>query len=179
MTKTAWLRLRDELSIEPGADEMRPISPAKLDAFEGKQGLRLPRSYRTFCEVFGAGQIGNLFSIAVPGYRGKAKTFDLEHLNRMAHDGQEYDVYSKDPAQHTRGLFFCVDLVNAFHFFDPEEVTGSRHHEYAVWTVSRDYELKRTFDNFWEFITTGCLGAKRSRLIKGVRTEHRFRAIRI
>lgn len=178
MSKAVWRQLQAELAIEPSAKDIRPVTPAKLDAFEKKHGP-LPTSYRTFCEVFGAGQIGNLFSIAVPGYQGKARTFDLEHLNQMAHDGQEYKAYSKDPAQHARGLFFCIDLTNSFHFFDPEEVTDSRRHECAVYTVFRDYELKRAADNFGEFITLCCLGRKRPQFIKGVPTEHRFRPVTI
>jgi hypothetical protein len=179
MSKKVWRFLRSRLAIEPSIDQLRPVTRANLETFEQKQSLRLPNSYRSFCEVFGPGRVGDWFDIAAPGYRGKAATFSLEKLNRMAHDGLEYEVYSKDPSQHARSLFFSLDQMGLYHFFDPVEVTDTRRHEYAVYTLFRDYKVKRTADNFGEFITLCCLGRKRTELIKGVPLEYCFRPVLI
>src|SRR5262245_50182642 len=109
MTKKDWQALLQRLEINTRMGKLTPVNPKKLDAFEKKHNVTLPHSYRTYCEVFGAGEFGTQFQIAVPGYKGKATTYSLEHLDGdMAHSGLEYEVYSKDPKQHKRGIFFCL-----------------------------------------------------------------------
>jgi hypothetical protein len=167
MTKKNWQQLLRRLEINTRMGELPSVNPTKLNAFEGKHGVKLPHSYRSYCEVFGPGEFGERFKIAVPGYKGKAAAFSLERLNSMATEGQDYDVYSKDPEQHKRGIFFSLDILGSFHFFDPAEVTDRRRHEYAVYTVFRSFELQRTADNYWQFITDFCLGDKYHLLVKG------------
>jgi hypothetical protein len=167
MTKTNWRQLQKRLEINTRLGEVTPVNPTKLIAFERKHGIKLPQSYRTYCEVFGAGEFAMRFKIAVPGYKRHATTFSLDSLNKMAIEGQEFDVYSKDPEQHKRGIFFCLDILGSFHFFDPAEVTDRRRHEYAIYTVFRDFDLQRTAENYWQFITDCCLGDKHNLLIKG------------
>jgi hypothetical protein len=167
MTKKNWQELLKRLEIDTALGSLQPVDPKDLDSFEAKRGVKLPRSYRKYCEVFGAGEFGRQFKIAVPGYQGPAaEVFSLDELNQMAIEGQEYDVYSKDAEQHKRGIFFCLDILGSFHFFDPAEVTDRVRHEYAIYTVFRDFELKRIADNFWEFITAVCLSKRHSKLVR-------------
>src|SRR5262249_54019828 len=135
MTKKDWQRLQRQLEINTRLAELKPIEENELDEFGQPHAVKLPQSRRTFFTELGAGDFRRDFKIAVPGYQGKAMASSLEHLNRMAHEGQEYDLYSKDPEQHKRGLCFCLDILGSFHFFDPAEVTDSRRHEFAIYTV--------------------------------------------
>ena len=177
VTKTNWKRLLKGIEVDTQAygSKLRPVAPKHLDAYEKRIGLKLPRSYRSFCEVFGPGEFAEQFKVAVPGYRGSAKAFSVEDLDSCARDGDEFKIYSKNPEQHARGIYFCIDLAGTSHFFDPAEVTDARNHEYAVWTVSRYYDrLRRRADKFWQFVTEFYLGPKHRQLILGPTTKPLF-----
>jgi hypothetical protein len=167
MTKTRWQELLESIKIDTAMGKLKPVRPTALESFEKRRKVKLPRSYRTYCEVFGAGELSEQFKIAVPGYKGATTLYSLEQLDEGARN-VEYTVYAKDTEQYERGLFFSVDIARSHHFFDPADVTESRNHEYAVYTVFSDFKVKRTADNFWEFITDSCLGGKHKQLIKGV-----------
>jgi hypothetical protein len=174
MAKKAWQQLLSSIDVDTSYGTLSPVSSKRLDAFEEKHGIKLPRSYRTYCEVFGPGEFARRFKVAVPGYKGKAKTFLLEDLNKRAHEGLEYEHYSKDPEQHMRGVFYCIDIVRSYHFFDPMEVTDPRRNEYAVYTLCDDFKVRRTADNFWDFVTEFVLGSNYRRLVKGAAPERVF-----
>src|SRR5262245_37325516 len=164
MTKTRWETLLKGLEINTSMGELTPELTQALDDFEKSRSVKLPLSYRSYCEVFGAGEFGRQFKIAVPGYKGDATVYSLEELDQGAHE-LEYTSYAKDVAQYERSIFFCVDILRSHYFFDPAEASDLRNHEYAVYTLFSDFTVKRTADNFWEFVSDFCLGAKHDQLI--------------
>jgi hypothetical protein len=166
MTKTRWQKLLHDLTIDSGMGKLTPVRVKALDTFERKRRVKLPRSYRTYCEVFGAGEFGREFQIAVPRRKGLLTAYSLDELDVGAHN-IDYHEYAKDPAEYERGIVFATDIANSYHFFDPSEVTDRNHHEYAVYTLFRDYKVQRMAENFWEFVTDCCLGKKRRKLISG------------
>ena len=177
MNEKHWQDLLKRLKIEYGL-ALRPVATKDLDAFEKKRGIKLPRSYRTFCTVFGVGDFGGdeQFSIAVPGYKGNARIYSLEYYDQICHE-LEYQEYSQNPEQHKRGLFFASDIVRSYHFFDPAEVTDSKNNEYAVYTLFSDFQVRRTADNFWLFVTECCLGDKHEQLVKDMPPKQAFRPV--
>ena len=179
MTIAKWTKLLSNLETITTQGEVSPVDSLALDEFEAEYGKKLPSSYREFCMVFGAGQLGNHFNIAVPGYRGSAVTFDVQHLTRsqiaLADQFAELGV---DPTQVKRGLFFALDSDGSNHFFDTDKVYGKRRHEYAIYTLFRDCRLKRTADTFWQFVNDFCLGDQRGELIETQRPVERvFRPV--
>lgn len=180
MTKQKWQSLLKTLEVDNAMGKRKSLTAKALNAFEKKCEVALPASYRAYCEVFGAGELGKQFKIAVPGYKGKATTYSLEYLDgTMAHSGLEYRHYSKDPDQHERGIFFCIDIVRSYHFFDPLEVTDQNQPEYAVYTLLSDFRLRRTADNFWQFVTEFCLGEKHKKIIRSPKPEQVFMPVSV
>jgi hypothetical protein len=166
MNKREWKKLLATLKVDTRLGEISPVAPEVLDDFERQRKLRLPRGYRTYCEVFEAGELSEQFKIAVPGYKGPGKPYALEYLEKMAHTGLDHEEYSPNPEQHDRSLFFCIDILGSYHFFDPAEVTDTRRNEYAVYTLYSDFSVKRMAENFWLFVTECCLGKKHRLLIR-------------
>lgn len=167
MTDAKWRTVLKRLEIVNGEDGLHTVDSDLLKSAESSLHIKLPDSYRSFCRVFGVGSFGTGdFNIAVPGYNGKTKTYSLEYLTNSQREfaGQLGDL-GLDPDQITRGIFFAIDMSRTNHFFDPEDVTNSKKNEYAVFSLYRNYEIERTFDNFWDFVTKGCLGERRNYLL--------------
>lgn len=167
MTDAKWKTVLQQLEIVDGENGLHTVDSASLQAAENSLHIKLPDSFRSLCRVFGVGRFGRGdFNIAVPGYVGKAATYSLEYLTNSQRElaGQLGDV-GLDPEQIARGVFFAIDLSGSNHFLDPEDVTDPKKHEYAVFSLYRNYEVERTFDNFWEFVTMGCLGERRNYLL--------------
>ncbi len=176
MNKRAWRTLLKSIEIDPSGGEVTPVEPSTIDDFEERWGGKLPKSYRTYCEVFGAGTFGDSFNIAIPGYRGKAATFSLDRLNKSARN-RDHAEYANDVEQYDRGIYFCWDLITSIYFFDPDDVVGDVKHEYAVYLVYRDWEVVRVADNFWEFVTEVCIGEKKRQVIKGTSPKRVFNPV--
>ena len=174
MTEKDWKELLGRLKVDTARRKLKATSRSKLDAYEKTRGVKLPASYRAYCGVFGAGELAERFKIAVPGYKGPFPSFSLQDVDRQAHDGLEFQLYSNDPEQHKRGIFFCCDLVGSFHFFDPGEVTDKARQEYAVYSLFSDFKVRRTADDFWRFVTESCLGGKYLLLIGGPPPKQTF-----
>ncbi len=146
---------------------MHTVDSVLLNATENSLHIKLPDSYRSFCRVFGVGSFGRGdFNIAVPGYNGNAETYSLEYLTDSQREfaGQLGDL-GLAPDQISRGIVILIDMSRSTHFFDPKDVTGPKKHEYAVFSLYRNYEVERTFDSFWDFVTIGCLDEKRNYLL--------------
>jgi len=151
------------------------VQPKAIKGFEKQYNVLLPHSYRAYCEIFGPGEFGMRFKIAAPGYQGEATTFSLEKLQQMTHVDLEYQLYSKDPEQHKRGIFFGLDSMGSYYFFDPAETTDEDHHEYAIYKLSSDLEIVQSCGTtFCQYITDFCLGDKLDQLGYETPTEHVF-----
>jgi hypothetical protein len=136
--------------------KVTPVPEAQLDAFEERTGLRLPKSYRSYCSVFGPGRLADWYDIAAPGFVAKPASLttycDLEAENQSLHDGLEWQEYSSAPEQYERGLIFAYDETGAVFFWDPAEVTSKAGHEYAIYVTFRNWSLQRLCDRFDGFI---------------------------
>jgi hypothetical protein len=175
VTEKDWKELLGGLTFETDYTTLHPVQTKVITAFEKKRGVKLPASYRAFCRVFGAGDISKQFHIAVPGYKGTANAYRLEHVENMAHEGLEYRHYSKDPGQHERGIFFAMDLLRSYHFFDSSESTGSDGNEYGVYTLFSDFKVRRSADDFGQFVVDVCLGKGHDTVMRGVPVYRTFR----
>jgi hypothetical protein len=132
--------------------ELHPVEAEALDAYEERSGFKLPASYYLFCRVFGPGKLADWFNIAVPGFGGKAlKSYDLETVGRLYHEGREWQEYSDDPRQFERAVIFGCDDTGALFLWDPEDRTDKRRRECAVYAVWRDWSRERVSGTFWEF----------------------------
>jgi hypothetical protein len=161
MNIAGWRKLLGQLRLDTSMGELAPVVETSLDDFEKRVGVTLPNSYRAYCLVFGAGRLAERVKIAVPGYQGTDYASSLVNLDsEMAHAGLDFEEYSPDPAQHKRAIFVGFDVFRSYHFFDPADVTDAANNEYAVYTIFDPWEVRRTADNFWLFVTELCLGDK-------------------
>ena len=165
MTDAEWETILQQVEILEGG--LHNIDVELLDAAENSLQVKLPSSYRSFCRVFGVGSFGTGdFNIAVPGYVGRSRSYSLQYLTESQRElADQYGDVGLDSELLSRGVFFSVDMSGSNHFFDPDVVTDPENHEYAVFSLYRNYAVERTFDNFWDFVTIGCLGEKRNFLL--------------
>jgi hypothetical protein len=169
--KKNWQKLLDRLEVlspsgrRSRSGQLSPVASADLDHFELSRGLKLPQSYRMYCELFGPGEFAEEVRIAVPAYRGRAMAFSLEHIDKAAHEGMDFEEYSRNPDQHKRALFFATGIARSYHFFDPEDVTHGKSNEYAVYTLFKNFKLQRTADDFWLFVAQCCLGERHNQIL--------------
>ena len=151
MDETEWSELLGSLQV---ISKLHPCSVDVLDAYESETGFKLPASYRAFCQVFGPGDIGDWFNIAVPGFTGKPKSknqYDLAAKTAFYHEGLGQESFS-DPEQFKRAVIFGDDCTGAIFFWDPAERTVKTKHEYAISVLWRDLSLERVCDTFAEFV---------------------------
>lgn len=165
MTTSQWKKVLAALEVDTLMGESSPVEASALDQFETQAGVALPVSYRSYCSVFGAGELGRLVEIAVPNYPGEAVKYSLEWLQELAQDDLEYDEYSPDPAQHARSVFFANDITGAMYFFDPDDVTAPKENEYGVYRLLSDFEVYRVADDFGAFVTEVVLGGQYELLV--------------
>jgi hypothetical protein len=159
--ETAWQSLLATLVVK---GEPRPVPTTALDAHERELGCELPASYRAFCQVFGPGDVGDWFNVAVPGFLGKRGNrsrsarwqYDLVAKTAYYQRGLEWDEYAADPRQFERAIIFADDCTGALFFWDPTEVTVPHAHERAIYAVWRDWTQERVSDTFWDFVSV-CL----------------------
>lgn len=167
MTNEKWQTVLQQLDIVNGEAGLQTVDSASLDAAEVHFQFKLPESYRSYCSNIGVGSFGRGdFNIAAPGYRGETETYALEFLTKSQRElAEQFGDLDLDPSQISRGIFFATDMSGSIHFFDPEDVSDRTNHEYAEFTLYRNHEIERTFDNFYDFVTVGCLGEQRNYLL--------------
>lgn len=157
----------------------RPADDKALDALEVTIGLALPRSYREFVKIFGACNIGHK-GICIAGPRHKATLgprSDLAALNEETHEIVVAGCGSSDRTgrgvQRQRALrlvFFADNYLDDTFGWDPEDISDTANHEYAVY--SRYTEAKRyprIASSFADFVLRYCLGADLKRWDKAGR----------
>jgi hypothetical protein len=150
--ESAWKSLLATLQVD---GDLHPVGAAGLDAYERQTGFALPGSYRSFCRVFGPGDVGGWYSVAVPAYGGPARNrhrYDLTAKTAAYRDGREWVEYAADPRQFEQAVIFADDCTGAVFFCDPAEVTVRDAHERAVYVVWRDWTQERVSDTFGEFV---------------------------
>jgi hypothetical protein len=157
-----WRTLLKAMSVR---GKLHPATAEELDQYETKSGFRLPSSYRDFCRVFGPGQIGGWYQLAVPHLekKGKKKLYDLAGKTKFYHDGLEWEEYAPDPKRFQRSVIFGDDNTGAVYYWDPEEITVPKKSEYAIYAMFRDFTGEKLCDTFWDFVGI-CLHRHRKKL---------------
>ena len=157
MHHRSWSRLFNELDV---SGDVTPVPPERLDAFESKNGIKLPASYREYCSVFGPGRLIGVISlkIVVPGEQSWPWLAELSLFNEhMASvDPIEIDEYCSEPKLWRNGLFFGDDNGNMF-FWNKGEVTDNTTNEMGVYLVERSMQIHRITDTFESFVFGNCL----------------------
>jgi hypothetical protein len=158
-----WKRLLDRVRIE---GQLRPVSDAQLDEFETKHQIKLPRSYREFCKVFGPGSLrGQIcIHITVPEtvsehVAAQATKQSIEILNKEIWSTifLDLDDYCPDPALIRKGLFFGKDIYTHHYFWNPLDITDKANSEFGVYVIFREMKIHRLADTFESFIYDICL----------------------
>lgn len=166
MNTKSWLNLLSELNVESSVGGLAATDAAAIEKFEHEKGVRLPESYRDYCQVFGPGQLANAFNISVPGFEGETETYSLAFLtDSQVELAEQYGEADADVEQLKRSIFFCIDNSGSIHFFDPATGTEVSPEEYSVFTLFRNYEVEKTASDFNEFIFQCCLGDKRDYIL--------------
>lgn len=168
MNRNNWKKLLSTLEVITDGEQLVPVDSSNLAEFEKTEGLTLPASYKAYCEVFGAGQLGNQLSIAVPCYQGEFPTYSMKQLTQGQRElSAQFADFGIDSAFFDRGLFFALDIVGSNHLFFTDEITNSRRNEYAVYTINGDtFSISRTADDFSTFIMDVFLGDGHDQLIQ-------------
>ena len=160
MTKSMWENILNGMDVDTSMCDISPADQKQLDDFEIQSGVKLPQSYRTFCTVFGAGELSECYRITVPGYSGEAAFVDLHNLNSEMHVGLEWEEYSPDPKQFQRAIIFANDVARNIYFWDPSELTDAATSEYGFYVKHEDWETKRLADTFWDLVNEVWLGER-------------------
>ncbi len=142
-------------------DEARPGVLSQADDIaraEAELGFRMPPSFRSFAETFGAGSIGGhlrLFTpLPIPEADLVARAHLISHAIATAIDGLAQTAGADDePHRFTvegdadaalmeRACFFGQTEAGAFVFFDvvPEAETVATRGEYEIWVLGPDLE---------------------------------------
>ncbi len=140
-------------------DEARPGVLSQADDIaraEAELGFRMPPSFRSFAETFGAGSIGGhlrLFTpLPIPEADLVARAHLISHAIATAIDGLAQTAGADDePHRFTvegdadaalmeRACFFGQTEAGAFVFFDVEPEAGKKNGEFEIWVLAPDLE---------------------------------------
>ena len=166
MNVLEWKAFAKRLTIVDGVP--RPVSDRLITICERRLRVSLPASYRAYCKVLGAGRLAKFVEIAVPGGgRDRADDyFNLAKLNQTK--PMDYEEYAADPGQVTRSVVFGDSGCRETFFWDPQDITDRRRHEYGIYVRFEDWQTRRLADTFCEFICDVVLGERhREMYIKG------------
>ncbi len=127
---------------------------AALKAFEGELGLKLPRSYKAYCHVFGHGEMATYFRLHVPC--AGEQSYELAAGHRAVRE-IESEGWSGKQEWLNRAVFFGWTIGGEAIVWDTDTVTDPVAHEYRVCWLTRSKNIYRAADNFREFIDEICL----------------------
>ncbi len=165
-----WKRLQKKLTIKPTyGTPVRKPRDSQLDRFEAEYEFKLPKSYREFVKLFGAGILDGYFRIYSPAHGGTVETLDLvaewesmrENLDWLANE-----TFPESSPLLSRAVPFSGTINGDIIVWDPAEKTNSRSHEYTIYIIPRDIgeEITKVADTFREYIEDCCLGDKLAQL---------------
>ena len=133
----------------------------ELDQFEKDHGVKLPLSYRSFAQRFGAGELAGHYRIAVPSPADNP--YSLARYNRDAHGPEEDAIWEGQapPEVIPRLLFFANTIGGEYFAWDPQDVKDPSESEYAVLWFPRSLGGEIVANSFHEFIEDYCLNQHR------------------
>jgi hypothetical protein len=139
MSLQHWQKLLESIEV---LGTVHPVPEEDLVAFESEWAHPLPSSYRSYCKVFGPGELAGWYNVATPKYLGYYKeNYDLAAKNAACHEGRDRREYSSDPEQFERALIIADDSATAIYFWDWTEYSVKKDNEYAVYAMFRDWTL--------------------------------------
>jgi hypothetical protein len=150
-----WKAVLDKLEV---TGKLKPVKEKALREYEETYQFLLPKSYRDFCKVFGAGFLTRPtnYEIQVPG----AKEFRYT-LCPNVYGNPELEPDGWDPEsfiRFKRGWVFASDIAPNVYFWDPHEHTLSQDNEYAIYGIEHEeLKVERLAGTFWEFVNEICL----------------------
>lgn len=153
-----WRLLYRKLTKDSPAD-YQPLHPgaakfkAAVSDFEREIGYKLPRSYKTFAEVFGPGEIGGFFRIWIPG----GEYNDLATEYRDVHGAFQQESASEHDKRNARFLLFGSTIGGDIVGWDPKDLTDAKEPEYRVYFIERHKEGVPVAASFPEFVQNICL----------------------
>jgi hypothetical protein len=157
-----WSGIYKELSIFGQRRRKRVPTEATIATFERAHELALPKSYREFSVLFGAGELCGFYRFHVP--LDRKDEYDLSTYNVGLQGEQRKDHWAEYGQSEIVGhlLFFCSTIGGEFYAWRTNEITNQHDHEYAVYHFLRSPSLEKvaqTFQEFFEKCRTGVLGA--------------------
>lgn len=123
-----------------------------LDRFEAETGIKLPASYRAYCQVFGAG----VFDLDAVNLRVSAPNCPDDVLDlKQALDILEGHKSMSDWTPRARRAIFFANSFRGDRFgWDPEDVSDPDAPEFRVFGhIRHDDDLTKLADDFYDFIT--------------------------
>lgn len=161
MTTTKWKALLGKFEIRGGS--VNPLQLSKLNQYERAKGAKLPKSYRSYVQVFGPGYLTLpcYYCVCIPD--AEAEEFNLEVLNSNVRPLIERPdspaiQFVSDMNQLKRAIFFATDIGTSRYFWDPEDIEDDATHEYGIYVMYRNYKVERLAASFWSFVNDVCLG---------------------
>jgi hypothetical protein len=156
---TDWNQLHGELEIQGGRRKKRTPTARTIEKFESDTGITLPKSYKEFAELFGAGELAGYYRFTVP--LGRSDQYDLATFNETSHGSSDDDTWGEyaSPQVLEKVLFFASTIGGELFAWRTDEVTNSKNSEYAVYRFLRRPKLREVAKSFEEFFDK-CLKGK-------------------
>ena len=159
----SWQKFYDSLDIGiMGGSISRAIGiwrPTENDIreFESTYKILLPKSYRDFVLVFGAGQLAKDVEIAAPGYPDQRSIYNLAFRN-SCRENEETLLYWPDDERNRlrRFVYFGRYAEQSDVAWDPEDVRNKRAHEYGIWEQRRDLSFHLLGSSFKQCVENLC-----------------------
>lgn len=129
-TLAAWRKLKRRLRVvvDNGETAADPPTDANLNQFEKEAGIKLPRSYRKYIQVFGSGAFG-LDSIRAPNTRHKREFCIYDAEGDLA-----FEYIDEDCAKLLGGLLtFGRNWSAGNYCWDPRDVRHNKFLEYGIY----------------------------------------------
>jgi len=162
VTTKDWKAVLGKFEIRGG--NVSPLKPSKLNRYERTTGVKLPKSYRSYAQVFGPGYLTMPFYFCMCVPDAEAEEFDLEVLNENLKPLAERPdspaiQFGCDMDQLKRAIFFATDIGTSRYFWDTRDTGKNADNEYGVYVIYRNYKIERLASTFWSFVNDVCIGS--------------------
>lgn len=166
MSTEEWKSLYETIEVrtEPDCTIAPKPTEQQLDQFELVADFKLPKSYRDFIRVFGAGELACEYKIMAPGYLNPTGSqgvpvYDLQSFNDSTKN--QFDTtflsFFSDPEKIQRLVYFCATGTGNIIGWDPQDIREARQYDYGIYELGRSETLEFLADSFRAFIEEVCL----------------------
>jgi hypothetical protein len=147
-----WTTLAKSVKIvEPATYSYLPKPDAAvLDQFEMSHGMKLPETYREFAKLFGAGELGEYYRIAVP--LCVADDYGLQEYNQGWQKAMKIWEDSVPRESVPRMLFFAGTIGGESYAWDTGDCRDPVSCEHAIYLLPRDGPAVIVAESFLSFV---------------------------